>query len=67
VAFLEHGWANYRGPAAIKVVSRDVEAVLRDVDVLTNREIGERLGVPLPAEPIGASQRHVLGSLLNNI
>ena len=51
VTFLEHGRANYRGPAATKVVSKDVKAaVLRDVDSLTNREIGERLGVPLPAD-----------------
>jgi len=50
VSFLEHGRANYRGAAATKVVGKDVEAaVLRDVDGLTNREIGERLGVPLPA------------------
>jgi hypothetical protein len=51
VTFLEHGEMNFRGPAALKVAGRDVEAaVLRDVDGLTNREIGERLGVPLPAD-----------------
>ena len=51
VAFLEHGRINYRGPAAIKVASKDIAAaVLRDVDGLTNREIGERLGVPLPTD-----------------
>jgi hypothetical protein len=51
VTFLEHGRLNYRGPAAIKVASKDVAAaVLRDVDGLTNREIGERLGVPLPTD-----------------
>jgi hypothetical protein len=51
VTCLEHGRANYRGQAATKVVSKDVKAaVLRDVDSLTNREIGERLGVPLPAD-----------------
>jgi hypothetical protein len=51
VTFLEHGRLNYRGPAAIQVASRDITAaVLRDVDGLTNREIGERLCVPLPAD-----------------
>jgi hypothetical protein len=51
VAFLEHGRISYRGPAALKVAGRDIEAtVLRDVDGLTNREIGERLGVPLPTD-----------------
>ncbi len=50
VAFLEHGRISYRGPAATKVASKDVAAaVLRDVDGLTNREIGERLGVPCRA------------------
>jgi hypothetical protein len=42
---------HFRGPAATKVASKDVAAaVLRDVDGLTNREIGERLGVPLPTD-----------------
>jgi hypothetical protein len=51
VAFLEHGQLHFRGPAAIKVASKEVAAaVLRDVDGLTNREIGERLGVPLPTD-----------------
>jgi hypothetical protein len=51
VTFLEHGRLNYRGPAAIKVARKDIAAaVLRDVDGLTNREIGERLGVPLPTD-----------------
>jgi hypothetical protein len=51
VAFLEHGQLHFRGPAAIKVASKDIAAaVLRDVDGLTNREIGERLGVPLPTD-----------------
>jgi hypothetical protein len=51
VSFLEYGRVSYRGPAAIKVAARDIKAaVLRDVDGLTNREIGERLGVPLPAD-----------------
>jgi hypothetical protein len=51
VTFLEHGEMNFRGPAALKVAGREVEAaVLRDVDGLTNREIGERLGVPLPTD-----------------
>src|SRR5215211_3330582 len=51
VAFLEHGQLHFRGPAAIKVASKDIAAaILRDVDGLTNREIGERLGVPLPTD-----------------
>jgi hypothetical protein len=51
VTFLELGEMNFRGPAALKVAGRDVQAaVLRDVDGLTNREIGERLGVPLPTD-----------------
>jgi uncharacterized protein YjbI with pentapeptide repeats len=51
VSFLEHGRANYWGPAATKVVSKDIAAaILRDVDGLTNREIGEHLGVPSPAD-----------------
>jgi hypothetical protein len=51
VSFFEHGRAHYRGRASTKVVSRDVEAaILRDVDGLTNREIGERLDVPLPPD-----------------
>ena len=51
VTFLEHGQLLFRGPAATKVASKDVAAaVLRDVDGLTNREIGERLGVPLPTD-----------------
>jgi hypothetical protein len=33
------------------VASKDIAAaILRDVDGLTNREIGERLGVPLPTD-----------------
>ena len=51
VIFLEHGRPNYRGPAAIKVASKDIAAaVLRDVDRLTNREIGDRLCVPVPTD-----------------
>jgi len=51
VAFLEHGQLHFREPAAIKVASKDIAAaVLRDVDGLTNREIGERLCVPLPTD-----------------
>jgi hypothetical protein len=38
---------------AIKKPQRDVRAaILRDVEDLTYREIGERLGIPLPAEPM---------------
>jgi hypothetical protein len=51
VTFFEQGRLTYRGPAAIKVASKDIAAaVLREVDGLTNREIGERLGVPLPTD-----------------
>jgi hypothetical protein len=51
VTFLEHGLLLFRGAAAIKVASKDIAAaVLRDVDDLTNREIGERLGVPPPTD-----------------
>lgn len=51
VAFLEHGRPNRRGPVATKVIARDVKtAVLKDVDGLTNRQIGEELCIPVPAD-----------------
>ncbi len=51
LAFLEHGRPNRRGSAATRVVARDVKAaILKDVDGLTNRQIGDELSVPLPAD-----------------
>ena len=51
VAFLEHGKPNRRGPAATRVAARDVKAaVLKDVDGLTNRQIGEKLCIPFPID-----------------
>ena len=50
VAFLEHGRPNRRGPATTRVTARDVKAaVLKDVDGLTYRKIGEELCIPAPA------------------
>lgn len=49
MAFLEHGTPGRRIPAATKAAARDVRAaVLKDVDDLTYREIGDELGVPPP-------------------
>jgi hypothetical protein len=49
MAFLEHGTPGRRIPAATKAAARDVRAaVLKDVDGLTYREIGDELGVPPP-------------------
>lgn len=49
MAFLEHGTPGRRIPAATKAAARDVRAaVLKDVDGLTYREIGNELGVPPP-------------------
>ena len=58
LAYLEHGRPNRRGSAATRVVGRDVKAaILKDVDGLTNRRIGELLCVPVPADfPIKADQ-----------
>lgn len=51
VSFLEHGKPNRRGPAAARIATRDVRAaVLKDVDGLTYRRIGDELCVPLPAD-----------------
>lgn len=49
--FLEHGRPGRRGPTAARVTARDVTAtVLKDVDGLTHREIGERFGILLPVD-----------------
>lgn len=49
--FLEHGQPGRRGPTAARVTARDVTAaVLKDVDGLTHREIGERFGILLPVD-----------------
>lgn len=51
VSSLEHGTPGRRGPAATRVTARDVKAaILKDVHGLTYKEIGETLGVPLPAD-----------------
>ena len=51
VAFLEHKSPGRRGPASTRVIARDVKAtVLKDVDGLTYREIGEELCVPIPVD-----------------
>lgn len=51
MAYIEYGKPG-RGPApAARSIARDVKAaVLKDVDGLTHRRIGERLGVPTPAD-----------------
>lgn len=51
MAFIEYGRPG-RGPApAARSIARDVKAaVLKDVDGVTHRGIGERLGVPAPAD-----------------
>jgi hypothetical protein len=49
--FLEHGRPGRRGPTAARVTTRDVTAaVLKDVDGLTHREIGERFGMLFPVD-----------------
>jgi hypothetical protein len=51
MAFLEHGVPGRHLKSAVKDANRDVKAaVLRDVDKLTYREIGEELGLPLPKD-----------------
>jgi hypothetical protein len=51
ITAVEHGRPNRRGSAATRVVARDVKAaVLKDVDGLTNRQIGDELSIPLPAD-----------------
>ncbi|MEW6636041.1 MAG: hypothetical protein AB1425_04415, partial [Actinomycetota bacterium] len=49
--FLEHGRPGRRGPTATRVTARDVTAaVLKDVDGLTYREIGDKFGLLLPVD-----------------
>ena len=49
--FLEHGRPGRRGPTATRVTARDVAAaVLKDVDGLTYKEIGERFGMLFPVD-----------------
>ncbi|MDX5895285.1 hypothetical protein [Rubrobacter radiotolerans] len=51
VAFLEHRSPGRRGPASTRVAARDIKAaILKDVDGLTYREIGEELCIPIPAD-----------------
>lgn len=51
MAFVEYGAPGRRSVPAAKSVARDVRAaILKDVDGLTYREIGEKLGVPPPAD-----------------
>ena len=48
-AFLEYGAPNRKLIPAAKEPNRDVQAaVLRDVDGLTHRQIGEQMGIPTP-------------------
>lgn len=50
MAYIEHGTPGRRAVPAAKSVARDVKAaVLKDVEDLTYRQIGDRLGVPPPA------------------
>lgn len=51
VTFLEYGNSNGRAKAATRDADTDVRAaILRDVDGLTYREIGEEIGVPRPKD-----------------
>jgi hypothetical protein len=51
VSFLEYGTPDGTAKAATRDADTDVKAaVLRDVDGLTHREIGEELGVPPPKD-----------------
>lgn len=51
MSFVEYGTPGRGAVLAAKSVARDVKAaILKDVEVLTYRQIGERLGVPPPAD-----------------
>jgi len=50
MAFVEHGVPGRRATLASKSITRDIKAaILKDVESLTYKEIGDRLGIPLPA------------------
>lgn len=51
MAYIEHGIPGRGAMPAAKSVARDIKAaILKDVESLTYRQIGERLGVPPPAD-----------------
>jgi hypothetical protein len=51
MAFVEYGTPGRGAMPVAKSVARDVKAaILKDVEGLTHKQIGERLGVPLPAD-----------------
>jgi hypothetical protein len=51
MAFIEYGVPGRRTLPAARSIARDVKAaILKDVECLTYRQIGERLGVPPPAD-----------------
>lgn len=50
MSFVEHGVPGRGAVPAAKSIARDVKAaILKDVDGLTYKQIGERLGIPPPA------------------
>lgn len=51
MSYIEHGIPGRGAMPAAKSVDRDIKAaILKDVESLTYRQIGERLGVPPPAD-----------------
>ena len=51
MAFIEYGTPGRRAMPIAKSVARDIKAaILKDVEGLTNKQIGEQLGVPPPAD-----------------